>query len=350
MESFSSASYSKWDGDRAWSSQEWKTDIESYERSGRPGEISWRMMREGRLGFSHEEILLDGTDFVKNRSELISVLRKRQGLNNSSLEPMKQNWNCQWNQDHSWIGWMIRCEKDRKGFRMLQEMENYIPWYGECLWLEQWNQQYSWDRITRTIVTPLWTRQISHSNKCSTYLRNWCLNKMRSQDWKQLVGRINHGNTCHSLVTKESSTFSAQRSTSFRTLCCVLGKFLQNLESNDAWEQRLGWIKSSQNYRNFDRIDGRWATGIRVEYFPRIQYVEAQWRSQTFTVESKWNIREFYKKNHLHVDVQRHLMGIKRQEDRMRVKCWTRFSICKKIWSRTMVISRSWIREQVVLY
>ena len=36
MESFSSASYSKWDDDRAWSSQEWKTDIETYERSGRP--------------------------------------------------------------------------------------------------------------------------------------------------------------------------------------------------------------------------------------------------------------------------------------------------------------------------
>ena len=35
-----------------------------------------------------------------------------------------------------------------------------------------------------------------------------------------------------------------------------LGKILENPESNDAWEQRLGWIKSSQNYRNFDRIDG----------------------------------------------------------------------------------------------
>ena len=42
MESFSSASYSKWDDDRAWSSQEWKTDIETYERSGRPDEISWK--------------------------------------------------------------------------------------------------------------------------------------------------------------------------------------------------------------------------------------------------------------------------------------------------------------------
>ena len=61
MESFSSASYSKWDDDRAWSFQEWKTDIETYERSGRPDKISWRMIRKVRLGFSHEEIRLDGT-------------------------------------------------------------------------------------------------------------------------------------------------------------------------------------------------------------------------------------------------------------------------------------------------
>ena len=36
MESFSSASYSKWGDDRAWFSQEWKTGIETYERSVRP--------------------------------------------------------------------------------------------------------------------------------------------------------------------------------------------------------------------------------------------------------------------------------------------------------------------------
>ena len=35
-----------------------------------------------------------------------------------------------------------------------------------------------------------------------------------------------------------------------------LGKILENSQSNDAWEQRFGWLKSSPNYRNFDRIDG----------------------------------------------------------------------------------------------
>ena len=61
MESFSSTSYSKLDDDRAWSSQEWKTDTEMYERSGRPDETSWRATREIRPGFSHEETLHDGT-------------------------------------------------------------------------------------------------------------------------------------------------------------------------------------------------------------------------------------------------------------------------------------------------
>ena len=36
MESFSSASYSKWDDDHAWYSQEWKTDSEMCDRPGRP--------------------------------------------------------------------------------------------------------------------------------------------------------------------------------------------------------------------------------------------------------------------------------------------------------------------------
>ena len=61
MESFYSTSYSKWDDDRAWSSREWKTDSEMYDRSGRPDETSWRATRETQPGFSHEETHHDGT-------------------------------------------------------------------------------------------------------------------------------------------------------------------------------------------------------------------------------------------------------------------------------------------------
>ena len=61
MESFSSASYPKWDDDLAWSSQEWKTDREMYDRSGQPDETFWRATREIRPGFSHEETHHAGT-------------------------------------------------------------------------------------------------------------------------------------------------------------------------------------------------------------------------------------------------------------------------------------------------
>ena len=35
-----------------------------------------------------------------------------------------------------------------------------------------------------------------------------------------------------------------------------LGQIFENLQSNDAWEQRLGWFKSFSVCRNYDRIDG----------------------------------------------------------------------------------------------
>ena len=72
---------------------------------------------------------------------------------------------------------------------------------------------------------------------------------------------------CHWLVTKELSIFKARRSTFFRILCCALVRFSKTHQSNDAWEQRLGWLKFSSEYRNFDRIDGE-PTEFEWNIFP----------------------------------------------------------------------------------
>ena len=74
MESFSSTSYSKLDDDRAWSSQERKTETTTYDRSGRPDKTSWRMVRQVRP--DHAEILLDGTAQSVRNGE---TLRDRSG-------------------------------------------------------------------------------------------------------------------------------------------------------------------------------------------------------------------------------------------------------------------------------
>ena len=63
-----------------------------------------------------------------------------------------------------------------------------------------------------------------------------------------------------------------------------LGKILEITQSNDAWEQRLGWLKSSQNYRNFDRIDGE-PMEFESNIFPGLNTLQLSEEVKMFTVE-----------------------------------------------------------------
>ena len=85
-----------------------------------------------------------------------------------------------------------------------------------------------------------------------------------------------------------------------------LGKMHQNPQSNIAWEDRLACFKSSPQLAT---------------------------KSKRYCVKIERNTRKIHRTDHLHVDVQRHLMGIP-------------LSLCKEIWSRTLVIPRTWIREK----
>ena len=73
----------------------------------------------------------------------------------------------------------------------------------------------------------------------------------------ETIGWKNHSWKYLSLIGDER-IINLQRTKVYVFLDSVLclGKIFENPESNDAWEQRLGWLKSSRNYRNFDRIDG----------------------------------------------------------------------------------------------
>ena len=79
LDKISSTSSSKLDFDRAWFSQEWKSGIRKYERSGRPDKTSWRMMRTVRL--RHEDILLDGTAQSVRNEETLHVRSGRYDIN-----------------------------------------------------------------------------------------------------------------------------------------------------------------------------------------------------------------------------------------------------------------------------
>ena len=87
MESFSSASYSKWDDDHAWSSQEWITDTEMYERPGRPDVTSWEATRETQPGFSHEETHHDGTAQC-----VVNEAIPREGSGRPDVDSQRKAW------------------------------------------------------------------------------------------------------------------------------------------------------------------------------------------------------------------------------------------------------------------
>ena len=57
-ESFFSTDYSKLDYDRVWSSQEWRAEATTHDRSGQPDKTSWGMVQQVRP--DHEATLLDG--------------------------------------------------------------------------------------------------------------------------------------------------------------------------------------------------------------------------------------------------------------------------------------------------
>ena len=66
--------YSKMDYGRAWSSQEWKSEVTAHDRSGQPVKTSWSMVQQVRP--HHGETLLDGAAQSVRYGEL---LRDRSG-------------------------------------------------------------------------------------------------------------------------------------------------------------------------------------------------------------------------------------------------------------------------------
>ena len=145
--------------------------------------------------------------------------------------------------------------------------------------------------------------------------------------------------TSHQSLVHKRSTYS-------QNLYCALERWTRT--HNQTLHGKTDW-RGSKVHRNTERwtelMVSQWnSSGISSQ--------DSTLCSMSVNFKSYWwdwmKHQNFWRKDHLHVDVQWHLMGITRQQDRMRVNCPTRFSICKKIRSRTLVTSRSWFREKVV--
>ena len=88
-----------------------------------------------------------------------------------------------------------------------------------------------------------------------------------------------------------------------------LGKMNDNPQSNIVCEDKLSWIKSSSQYRALDTIDGE-PMEFEWNIFPRIYHIDALQQSPSVPDKNERRTRRFHRTDHLHVDVQWHLMVI----------------------------------------
>ena len=90
------------------------------------------------------------------------------------------------------------------------------------------------------------------------------------------------------------------------------GKIYENPESKEAWEQRLGWIKISQNYRKRDRIDGE-PMEFKWNIFPGFNTLQLSDEVKDLLSRLGETPEIFTGRILFYVDVQRHFLWNKRQ-------------------------------------
>ena len=95
----------------------------------------------------------------------------------------------------------------------------------------------------------------------------------------------------------------------FSNSVLCFGKMCENPTSNIVWEEQLDSFEDSSQYRILDTIDGE-PMELEWNIFPRIHHIAALQQSPRVLVKNERKARRIYRTDHLHVDVQRHLMGI----------------------------------------
>ena len=264
-ESFSSTDYSRLDYDRVWFSQEWRAEATTHDRSGQPDKTSWRMVQQVRA--DHEEILLDGTAQSVRYGE---PLRDRSGqLDNINSQEVANSQNFIMGSDATEFVNQVNDQVRKRQKRM-----SNVAGSGE-------EHSMIWGMFMAVTMNAATFMGKNYQNNCHSIANTTDLTLKQMFDISvklvaeqdeisglETIGWENHSWKYLSLIGDER-IINLQRTKVYvfwdSVLC--LGKILQNPESDEAWEQRLRWIKSSQNYRNFDRIGGE-PTEFEWNIFP----------------------------------------------------------------------------------
>ena len=313
-----SSSYSEWNVDKTWSSQEWKSDELMEDRTGRPvlfAQHTDRFIVENDKMNSYteaeSELSLESRSFFHRRVN--DQVRKRQTNLKSCSRRQRQTF-CDMGNVYVFYITSICIN----GKELLRQLAFY--------------QKYRRSHNVFGISEKLITEQSDEIYGVKTI--NW-----EHSSWKYLSS------------VGDEQVISLQRTKVYvfsdSVLC--LGKMKENPQSNYALEDRLTWFKSSSEYRTLDRIDGE-PMEFEWNIFPGFNTLQLsqevkELQSRLSVTPEKFTARIIFMS--MFNDISW------RSEDNKK-ECESNAQLvsllCKEIWSRTMVIPRTWFREKVVFY
>ena len=204
-ESSFSARYSKWDDNKAWSSQEWKADPPKGDRTGQPVVTYWRKAHESQSSFFHEKTQHDGTaqsivNEAKPRDRTGQpVVIPQRGARPQHFIIGKDETESELSEESrsflSRVNDQVRKRQKRSSMNVTENEEKHSMTWGMFMsvTLESavfMGKNYLDNRHSITNTKDLTLKQMFD---ISARLLS---EQDESLDWKQLVGKIIHGLSC----------------------------------------------------------------------------------------------------------------------------------------------------------
>ena len=299
---------------------------------------------------------------VKDRGDPILILKEKQGHNNLSLETMNRIRIVSGIKIVRKQGEWSSAKKTETNFKCYRRRSRNILWFvGMFMSVTMESAVFMRKKLPEQLsIHREHNRSHTQTNVRHIY-EDWCLSKMRSQVWRQLVGKIIHGNSCLWLVMKELSIFNAQKSTSFQILYCVLVRFSKNPSPSQTLHGNKDW-SGSKLHRNTETWTELTASQWNLEWniFPGFNTLQLFGKkAKIYCCRLGWDTRELSQEEfYVHVDVQRHFLW---NEETMNKNVWQTLEsrmanarvvkvLAKRFGKRTMVIHWSWFWKAMVLY
>ena len=317
-----------------------KADKSITDRTGQPVVTSWGQTHESKSSFFHEKTQHDGAgQSVVNEEKPHDRTAQHVVIPQREIRPQQfiigndeteSELSVESKSFLSRVNDQVRKRQKRSSMNVTENEEKHSMIWGmfmsvtleSAVFMEK-NYLDNCHSITNTK-----DRTLTHMFDISTRL----VSEQDEISGLETIGWENHSWKYVSLIGDER-VINLQRTKVYvfsdSVLC--LGKIFEKPQSNDAWEQRLGWFKSSPVYRNFDRIDGE-PMDFEWNIFPRFNTLQLNGEVKSLLLRLDETPENFTGRI-IFMSMFNDISCGSRDNEKMRVKCQSRFSICKEIWT-----------------